>query len=92
MLLLGIAIGVLGLIAPQSVRVIYLGAMIIAAPIGWVVSRVLLALLYYFLFTPIALVMRAIGRDRLRIRRRTLASYWTPQPETNDISRYLRQF
>ena len=36
--------------------------MIVAFPIGWAVSHIMLAALFYGLFTPVALVFRTIGR------------------------------
>lgn len=94
-LLLGITVGGLGLASPRLIRVIYVGAMVVAFPIGWVVSHVLLSVLYFVLFTPIAFFMRILGRDRLRLRRpheNAYETYWTARSETNDMTRYLRQF
>ena len=44
--------------------------MVLAFPIGWTVSLVLLGLVYYGLFTPIGLVFRLVGRDALQLRPR----------------------
>ena len=40
--------------------------MVLAFPIGWTVSQVMLALMFFGLFTPIGLVFRLIGRDPLQ--------------------------
>ena len=40
--------------------------MVLAFPIGWTVSQVILAVMFYGLFTPIGLVFRLIGRDPLQ--------------------------
>src|SRR5262245_51553273 len=61
--LLAGVIGPLGLIWPQLLRWIYVGWMIAVFPIGWVVSRVVLAILFYGVFTPIGLAFRLTGRD-----------------------------
>ena len=90
---LGFAIGGAGLLAPRLVRVSYIGATIIAFPIGWVVSQVLLCLLYYGLITPLGWMMRRMHRDRLRIKRPPGAStYWVARPSSDDPGRYLQQF
>ena len=47
-------------------RLIYVGWMVLAFPIGWTVSQVMLALMFFGLFTPIGLVFRLIGRDPLQ--------------------------
>ena len=39
--------------------------MVLAFPIGWTVSQVMLAMMFFGLFTPIGLVFRLIGRDPL---------------------------
>ncbi len=46
-------------------RWVYIGWMILAFPIGWTVSQVMLAVMFFGLFTPIGLVFRLIGRDPL---------------------------
>ena len=55
----------------------YLGWMRLVMPIGITLSYLLLGLIYFAVITPIALVMRAFGRDKLE--RRFLgdaATYW----------------
>jgi hypothetical protein len=52
-----------------------------------------LGLLYYGIFTPLALVFRLKGRDPLmRFRRPETQSYWIPKPAITDLRRYYRQF
>ena len=86
-------IGPLGLIAPRAIRPIFVAWMVVAFPIGWTVSRVLLALIYYGLFTPLGLAFRFVGRDRLgRKRRPDIDTYWTPKAQPTGTNGYLRQF
>jgi len=40
------------------------------------ISPVVLAILFYIVVTPMGLIMRALGKDPLRLRRGTFASYW----------------
>jgi hypothetical protein len=90
---LAIGVGVLGLARPQAVRPIFVGWMILAFPIGWTVSLILLGLVYYGLFLPLGLVFRLLGRDALQLRPRpALTTYWTPRSSPADIRRYFRQF
>ena len=67
---LALTIGPLGLARPEWVRLIYVGWMVLAFPIGWTVSQVMLAVMFFGLFTPIGLVFRLIGRDPLHAHRR----------------------
>ena len=74
-------------------RFIYVGWMVLAFPIGWTVSQVMLAIMFFGLFTPIGLVFRLIGRDPLqRTRPSGRESYWEPKPTPADLRRYFKQF
>jgi hypothetical protein len=90
---LALVVGGLGLVRPALIRPIFVGWMVLAFPIGWAVSLVLLGLVYYGLFLPIGLVFRLAGRDALQLRPRTdAATYWTPHAAPADVRRYFRQF
>jgi Saxitoxin biosynthesis operon protein SxtJ len=91
--ILALTIGPLGLIRPAWVRFIYVGWTVLAFPIGWTVSLLLMAMIYFGLFTPISFVFRVFGRDALqRIRRPDVKSYWVPKPTPSDLRRYFKQF
>src|SRR5436305_10260310 len=55
---MAVAVCLLGLAAPPLVRPVYLGLAYATAPIGWVVSYLLLGVVYFAIFTPLALVFR----------------------------------
>jgi hypothetical protein len=61
----GAAIFLCSLVSPAAARILYVGLTLVAMPIGFVVSFVLLAAFYFLLLTPVALVFRLIGRDVL---------------------------
>ena len=88
---LALGIGIPGLVRPVAIRPVFRGAMLVAAPIGWLVSHVVLAVLFYGLFTPFALFFRLIGRDALRRRRRTYESHWVEKASPVDVRHYFRQ-
>jgi hypothetical protein len=86
-------VGLLGLALPRSIRPIYVGWMIAAFPIGWVVSHLILALIFYGLFTPLAALFRLTGRDTLHRRSRPeLGSYFVPKSTPVDPASYFRQY
>ena len=90
---LAIAIGLPGLVRPRLVRPVYVGSMILAFPIGWAVSRVLLATLFYGVVTPMGMAFRLSGRDALYLARQPgRATYWMPKPAPADLRSYFRQF
>jgi hypothetical protein len=89
---LGVAVGVLGLATPRAIRPLFTGLMMLTYPIGWLVSRILLIVLFYGMFAPLAVLFRLIGRDALVRRRRPEGpSYWTAKPGATDVRSYLRQ-
>jgi len=61
---------------------------------GMVIGVTLLTVLYYVLFLPVALVLRALGKDRLRLTfPGSEASYWTDlPPQTNAAEAAEHQF
>ncbi len=89
--LLAVTVGPLGLIRPAWVRGIFVGWMILAFPIGWTVSHLMLLLLFLVIFTPLALLFRIMGRDILLRRNRSLPSYWLVKSSPADIRSYFRQ-
>src|SRR5437879_1058154 len=83
----------IGVARPGWLRPVYLGLTLATWPIGWVVSHLTLALLYYGVITPIGLILRALGRDPLARRfDRSATTYWEPYNPDRGMSRYLRQF
>ena len=89
----GAAFGVAGLIVPVAIRPLYVGWMALAFPIGWTVSHLLLGMLYYFMITPIGLLLRAAGNDPMhREFDRSAKSYWLEHRTGDDPSRCFRQF
>ena len=74
-------------------RLIFVGLMCAAYPIGWTVSYVLLSAIYFLVFTPTGLVMRLFGRDPMqRSLDRSAKSYWVPHNPGGDARRYFKQF
>lgn len=88
---LAFTLGPLGLVWPRVMKPIFVGWMRLTHPIGWVVSRLVLGLIFYGLFTPFAWVFRLMGRDALRLKPQPQAStYWLVKPRA-DLSQYFRQ-
>jgi hypothetical protein len=64
-----------------------------AYPIGFVVSHLLLGVIFYGVFTAIGLLMRLFSYDPLQRRLRTgESSYWTPIQSVTNKAEYFRQF
>lgn len=77
----GLGLGVLGLILPQLLRPFYYFWMALAVLMGFVMTRVILTLLYFGLFTPIAVLVRLLGKDLLEERwNKNVETYWSKRP------------
>jgi hypothetical protein len=89
----GAALFLCSRVSLRVTRLLYIGLTLLAAPIGFAVSFVLLAALYFLLLTPVALVFRLMGRDSLCRRFEAATdSYWVPHTSSDDPERYFHQF
>ena len=78
---------------PRANLPLYLGLTLLSYPVGIVLSYVIMALLFYVVFAPIAIVMRLAGRDPLhRKADRAAASYWVTVESRRETKSYFRQF
>lgn len=84
--------GLLAILIPRALRWPFVAWMYIAFPAGWLVSHALLAIIFFGLVTPVAIVFRTIGRDRLRLRTVEPGSLWRARSESSEVGRYFRQF
>ena len=92
--LAAVVIPMIGWMAPSFMRLVFLGMSYAAWPIGFVVSHVVLALVYYLVMTPIGLVMSLLGYDPMsRSVDPNKESYWVERgKETRGPGAYFRQF
>jgi len=89
---LGLMLGPLGLIKPGAIRWFFLIWMVLAFPIGWLMSQLMLAALFYLVLTPAAMVLRLRGRDLLARKKPDTVSFWRPKHTPEDVRRYFRQY
>jgi hypothetical protein len=85
-------IGIVGLLRPTAIGWFYRLWMTVVFPIGWTVSKLVMLVLFYLVFTPVAFVFRLLGRDELRRRRQDTSTYWTPKDSARDPKQYFNQF
>ena len=60
--------------------------------LGMIVSPIVLGLIFFGLFTPIAILMRVSGRDELRLKLTQKASYWITRSEPIKSGSFKQQF
>lgn len=80
-----------GLARPLWIRPVYAALLALSLPIGWVVSGLLLRIVFYGVLTPVGLLFRALGRDPLRLRRPDRDSHWQDHDAPDDPAGYFRQ-
>ena len=90
---LGLLSALLSLLYPGANRPLYVGLTLVALPIGYLLSYLMMGALFYLLITPVGLLFRIIGRDPLHRRLEPEAeSYWIPLGPRPPRERYFRQF
>ncbi len=86
-------IGMIGLAKPSLIRLIYVGWMAAVFPLGWASSHIILLIVYYFVVTPIGLIMRVCGHDPMRRKfDRDTTTYWISRRQSTGTNRYFKQF
>ena len=76
-LTVGTILFVLGILVPAVLKPIYWIWMIFATILGWIMTRVILSLLFYIIITPIGLILRFFGKQFLELKwDKSKESYW----------------
>ncbi len=90
---LGVLAALLSLVWPKANLPIYVGLTIIAYPIGFVLSYVIMGTLFFLLITPVGLFFKLTGRDPLNRRfEPDLPSYWIDSRPERPRESYFKQF
>ncbi len=92
-----VAIGVLcalfGWLWPSGNRPIFVGLSLLAAPIGFVLSYVILGLLFYVIIAGVSVLLRLVGKDPLeRAFLPDAESYWVDARPARPAESYFKQF
>jgi hypothetical protein len=89
----GAALVLLGLVFPRALRWPNRAWMALAEVLGYVMTRVVLALVYFLIVTPIGVAKRLTGWDPLsrRAPRAGGGSYWRPYPERQQDPRHFEK-
>jgi hypothetical protein len=78
---------------PPFGKVVYLPWMAVTYVLGRIVSPIVTAIIFYLLVTPIALVNRLMGKDRLRLKKpKDVSTYFVHHTESTDKESMRRQF
>jgi MFS family permease len=81
------------LVFPKANRFLYVGLTLLAFPIGFVLSYVIMGTLYFLIIGPIAILFRLFGRDSMhRGYDPNAPSYWTEAKPPRDKESYFHQY
>jgi len=83
----------LSLAWPRGNWPLYVGLTVVSYPIGFVLSYVILGVLFFGVIAPIGALMRALGKDPLtRQYDKNAKTYWSDARPARPKSDYFRQF
>lgn len=83
----------LGCLSRQALRPAYLGMAYLAYPIGFVLSHLILMLVYYLIMTPTGLILRLTNRGFFPKKPDPeIGSYWTAKTRTRKADDYFKQY
>ena len=84
----------LSFLFPGILKPIYLVWMIFAVILGWFMTRLILSLLFFLVVTPIALVLKLVGKDLLELKKQEVrGSYWNKRVSQKERNQnYEKQF
>lgn len=89
---IGVGVGLVGLSGTRIALPLYWLWLGIAFVLGNIMSRVIIALIYFLVMTPMRVLSNIAGRDPLQLKRREVETYWCDISTPDEISRYERQF
>ncbi len=80
----------LAAVLPVALKPLYIVFSYMGAGMGWMMTRVILTLLYYLILTPITLLSKIVGKRFLQLDfSRKADSYWIENEPPNDEERKL---
>ena len=88
---IGVVLAVAALV-PGVGRVAYLAVYLPTSIIGYVVSNVILALMFFLVITPLSMILKLMGKDLLQQKRPRDTTQWTPVKNGKTEDSYYRQF
>ena len=89
----GLLAAFFSLVAPRANLPIFVGLTVLAFPIGFVLSYLIMFTLFYLIIAPIGLALRLFGKDPMDLRFRSdLSSYWVDARPARPPESYFRQY
>lgn len=82
-----------GFVMPDLLRPVYFMALVATFPLGLVMGPVVLGIMFYGVFTPVAFIFKLMGRDPMTRKFDPNAqTYWVEHDPAASAKRYFKQF
>ena len=76
-LVFGIILSLIAIAIPSVLKPVYWMWMIFATILGWIMTRVILSILFYIIVTPIGLIARLLGKQFIELQwNKESSTYW----------------
>ena len=92
-LTIGAVLCVFSVVIPVILKPIYWIWMIFATILGWIMTRVILSILFYVIITPIGFIPRIFGKQFIELKwNKKNSTYWNYRSDELDKGSYKNQF
>jgi len=83
---------VMALLAPRLLKPVFVGLSVLTIPIGLIVGELMMLMIYFGMFLPMAIVFKILGRDALQRKLpENVSSCWQKRAPPSGVRRYYRQ-
>ena len=90
---LAVVVPIVGWLVPVFMKLVFSGLSYAAFPIGFVISHIILAAVYYLVLTPVGFALRVFRYDPMnRALEPDKRSYWIERGPEPDPKQYFRQY
>lgn len=94
LIVVGVFTAAFALLCPTILKPVYIVFMKVSHVLGWINTRILLGIIFYFAITPVGIIMKIFGKDLLHRKiEPDRQSYWiSTEKVTDKKSRYEKQY
>ena len=91
--IVGALLVIFGIVAPIVLKPVYKIWMTLAVILGYVMTRIILLIMFFGVITPVAFLMRSLGKNTLEttINKRS-KSYWKKKQTPDNVESYFNQY
>ena len=91
-IIVAITFFLVSILKPIILKPLNISWMYFGFALGRVFNPIILGVVFFFIVTPIGLIMKIIQRDELKIKKKKSSSFWLIANKTNNESNFEKQF